>query len=169
MDVVQDAVGLASQYQSAIELVLVAILVGVCAWFYRRDVRMRRRLLHITRGADMDRRERERFEKIKIADAIGDAIFELEFSGEFSRERAAFWLRRFANILDNDDLLSKHNKTLKQMLKDKLRGKSAGPVVPLPIPGPPPGAVENNVIPFAPEERKAAKFGEKYLAYKHSA
>ena len=122
-------------------------------------LRKEKKIVRLERGEEMSRPEQERYEKIIIADAVEEVLLTIEVDGKMSRERANHWRRLFANILDNDQLLSKHNKTLKQMLKDRIRGE----VKPLPIPEPETIRTGDNVI------QAESRFKSKFLQRKTHA
>lgn len=76
------------------------------------------------------RKEQEARERSIIADAVGKALEELEFSGELQHDRKNFWYNRLGNVLSIPDLLPRGRRTLKQRIMERR-----GTVTPVVIPG----------------------------------
>jgi hypothetical protein len=88
----------------------------------------------IERGRLMTTPERENHLKILMADAVTDSLEELEYQGKITRDEKTLWYRRFGNLLNLPDLLTKHEKILKDTLRKKYPKGKIITTTPLPLP-----------------------------------
>jgi hypothetical protein len=112
-------------------LIFIAIAISAVAYFLgtRTKAAARERKM---------RAEREKHVKMRIGDAIVEAVEDLINKSELSRSEAGFWYKRIGHVLTLPDVLPKEMKALKERLKEKHKGKT-----------------KSNVTAFKPVRRKA--------------
>jgi hypothetical protein len=150
---VENWIGVSNEMLSLIVLVSIlgALVIGLRFLNKWKLVRF-----HRERASNMDPIARESYCKREIADKIVDDILELQIEGKMTRDEAAMWTSRLANMFGIEDLLPRQRKLVKKAIKDRLKSyRKLGAVNPN-IPGDkPPQKVEpnkyeekNNVVPL---------------------
>jgi hypothetical protein len=123
-------------------LLIISITSFWHRWDTRRTGKKLRDIRSSVRGRWMVSPERENYLKILMSDGITDVIEELVHIKKMTTEEAIIWYRRFGNLLNLPDLLSKHEKTLKEQLRKASKGK----VIPFPDLASPPSNGGNGLI-----------------------
>ncbi len=104
----------------------------------------KQRAQRVAKGMSMTTPEQENRERVLMADGITDVLEDYEYLGKMTRERVMVWYRRFGNLLNLPDLLEKHEKLMKDILRKKYPKGKLGNVVVMPIPDAAPEAPRGN-------------------------
>ncbi len=104
----------------------------------------KQRARRVAKGMSMTTPEQENRERVLMADGITDVLEDYEYLGKMTRERVMVWYRRFGNLLNLPDLLEKHEKLMKDILRKKYPKGKLGNVVVMPIPDAAPEAPRGN-------------------------
>lgn len=98
------------------------VVLGSLSYLINRKARKRSRLHRLLWGVKMRRsRNRLPFERSSLAAAIEDCLFEMEYAGDITKDRADGWRHSFANYYQMDELLPVKDKaSIKRGIKYRL-------------------------------------------------
>lgn len=106
------------------------VTIGLVYGIWRTLRRRKRRKFAKYKGENMSEAAREAAEKILVEDIITDGLFEAEFNGKITRERANYWMKRLAEGAQLHGLKAKKFTRLKDEIKARLEKKGAPVLLP---------------------------------------
>ncbi len=105
-------------------------IIGLHRWEDRRHQRKVNAVRGNLRERWMTTPERENQLKVLMSDGICDVIEDLIAKSKMTEEEGVIWYRRYGNLLNLPDLLTKHEVKLKEQLRKALTRKKN--VIPFP-------------------------------------
>jgi hypothetical protein len=119
------------EHPIATDFIILGVVLKVCGELLKSRRRSRRRLHRYLWGTLMTRQHREKYQDMRIEDAIGDTIMEMEFDGSMNTTEANKKLREYGEKLGLSGLIPQ--KDVKRGIRIRLK-KRIG-LKPASIPG----------------------------------